>query len=93
MSFDILRALQSVKLYGLFLAILVIITVLQPQKLVSLLVAGEGAWAGWMAHIGADLWINLLAAILVTVIAWYFDLFELRRATGAGTRDLGGSRR
>ena len=92
MSFDILRALQSVKLYGLFLAILVIVAVLQPQKLVALLIAGDGAWQAWTAHIGADLWINLLAAILVTVIAWYFDLFELRRATGAGTRDLGSRR-
>ena len=93
MSFDILRALQSVKLYGLFLAIIFIVAVLQPQKLVALLVAGEGPWANWAVHIGTDLWINLLAAILVTVIAWYFDLFELRRASGAGTRDLGGPKR
>ena len=73
MSFDIHGALRAVKLYGLLLVLLFIAAVLQPQKLLAVS-GGE-----WSSHIGADLWLNLLAIVAVTAGAYFLDVFEVRQ--------------
>ena len=80
MSFDVHHTLKAIKLYGLLLVFAFIVAVLQPQKLVSLLLAGDGAWGGWTEHIGADLGMNILAVLIVTAIAYFLDVFEVRQA-------------
>jgi hypothetical protein len=92
MSFDIHNALNSVKLYGILLSIVFVLCVLQPQKFVSLMIASESAGA-WAAHIGADLGWNILAVLIVTGAAFWFDVFGARAPFGGGSRDLGGPRR
>ncbi len=86
MSFDIHRSLQAVKLYGFLLVSLVAVAVLQIQRLVSGLFAGDGfgaAWEKWGAHIGLYLAENFVAVLLVTGIAAFFDIFDLRKIGGA----------
>lgn len=91
MSFDIHNALDAVKLYGQLTIIVLVVVVLQPQKLIGVFAAG-GAWGDWTAHIGGDFGWNLLAVILAVAVAWFIDLFGLRRQTGAGSRNLSGRR-
>lgn len=77
MSFDIHNALNAVKIYGLLMVFIFVVAVLQPQKLVALLLAGDG-WARWGSHIGADLLANIVAVLLITVAASYWDVFGIR---------------
>jgi len=84
MSFDIHNSLKAVRLYGLLLLFLFVVAVLQPQSLVRQMLGEGDAFGVWGTHILGSLAGNLLAVLIATGVAWFLDIFDVRRAATRG---------